>query len=406
MADANLILIIGACVAGAVFIDAFARRIHLPGLVGYVLLGFSLSVADFYWQILADEVRHALGMLANLGLVALLFQVGLKSHPGALASKLPQASIIWLGSTLASGGCGFLAARYLLDLDLVPALLISVALTATSVGVSIAPWQDAGRLSGETGTLLIDVAELDDISAVALLAMLMAVAPALLAGSGGPWILAAQTSSALLGKLIGFAVLCWLFVKFGERPLLRFARRIDSHPTHFMLVIIGFGFMIAAGAEALGLSLAIGALFAGLVFSRNPEAIRTEANFEDIYAFVTPFFFINIGLKIDPDALTGSIAIGLVLLIAAVVGKLVGTYLPTLLVADRSTALLLAVSMIPRAEIAMVIVDQGHQLGPQVVTGPIYAGMVFVTALTCVIAPAVLYALLRADEPESVSPDH
>lgn len=406
MADGGLTLIIGACVAGAVFLDAFARRIHLPGLVGHVFLGFCISVADYHWQILTEEIRHAFAMLANLGLVALLFQVGLQSHPSALATKLPQAVIIWLGNMLVAGGCGFLAARYLLDLDLIPSLLITVALTATSVGVSIAPWQEAGRLGGETGALLIDVAELDDISAVALLAILMAMAPALAVGSADPWLLAGHSLATLLGKLIGFAVLCWLFVKFCERPLLRFARRVDNHPAHFMLVVIGFGFMIAAGAEALGLSLAIGALFAGLVFGRNPEAIRTEANFEDIYVFVTPFFFINIGLKIDPGALTGAASIGIVLLVAAVVGKLVGTFLPAWMAVDRATALLLAVSMIPRAEIAMVVIDQGQEIGPQIVTGPIYAGMVFVTACTCVVAPTVLYALLSRDQQQAAGKVH
>lgn len=142
------------------------------------------------------------------------------------------------------------------------------------------------------------------------------------------------------------------------------------------------------------------------MFGRNPEAIRTEANFEDIYAFVTPFFFINIGLKIDPGALTDSISIGIVLLIAAVVGKLAGTYLPALMAVDRGAALLLAVSMIPRAEIAMVVIHQGHQIGPQIVTAPIYAGMVFVTAITCVIAPAALYALLNSDQRKSTGAVH
>jgi Kef-type K+ transport system membrane component KefB len=161
-----------------------------------------------------------------------------------------------------------------------------------------------------------------------------------------------------------------------------------------MLVVVGIGFLIAALAGALGFSLAIGALFAGLVFSRDPKAVRTEKSFRDLYAFVTPFFFISIGFHIDVSALTEALPIGGVLVCAAILGKLLGDGLPAYLLLGGSGAVLLATSMIPRAEIAMVIMHKGQQMGPDVVPPSVYAGMIIVSAVTCLVAPLLLYPLL------------
>jgi Kef-type K+ transport system membrane component KefB len=153
--------------------------------------------------------------------------------------------------------------------------------------------------------------------------------------------------------------------------------------------------LIAALADWLGFSLAVGALFAGLVFSRDPVAVRTEASFEDLYAFFTPFFFITIGMHVAPTALTEAIPLGSVLLLAAVIGKWLGAGLPVWLSLGTSSAILAGTSMVPRAEIAMIVMHHGKRLGSDVIPEPVYAGMVMTTALTCIAAPLVLAPLLR-----------
>ncbi|MEZ5361586.1 MAG: cation:proton antiporter [Bryobacterales bacterium] len=78
----------------------------------------------------------------------------------------------------------------------------------------------------------------------------------------------------------------------------------------------------------LGISVAVGALFAGLMFSRDPEAVKLEAGFSTIYALFTPFFFLNIGFGFDPRALGSAAGVGVVLYVAAVVGKFFGAGFP------------------------------------------------------------------------------
>jgi Kef-type K+ transport system membrane component KefB len=162
-----------------------------------------------------------------------------------------------------------------------------------------------------------------------------------------------------------------------------------------MLVVAGIGFIIASFSGALGFSLAIGAFFAGLVFSRDPEAVKTENSFQDVYAFVTPFFFINIGMGIDPASLGGALGFSFGLLAVAVVGKLTGNFLAALLTTSTGGAMLIAISMVPRAEVAMVVFDQGRAMAPAHITNELYSAAILTTAVTCVVAPLVVGPLLK-----------
>lgn len=401
--DALMIMLVGASVVAAVGIKSLFGRMELPALVGYMLFGVLLRLADNQWRFLSEPVMTAFRYMADLGVVALLFKVGLESHPGALVAKLPKATVIWIGDVCLAAGIGFVAAFYLLGLDLVPSLVVATALTATSVGVSVATWDAREALNSDNGQLLVDVAELDDISGIALMALLFAVVPVLLKGDGPLWPLLASNAALFVLKITFFVLLCLVFALYVERHLTRLAARLRQPPER-MLVVLGVGFLIAAFAGSLGFSLAIGAMFAGLVFSRDPEAVKTEKSFQDLYAFVTPFFFISIGFNIDPDALIQALQIGAVLTVAALLGKLIGDGLPSWLLIGGSGAALIGASMIPRAEIAMVIMHQGQQLGPEVVPPPVYAGMVMVSGVTCLLAPLVLNPLLkRWPQPENKS---
>lgn len=388
------ILLLGLIVIASGLIEASFRRLRIPALVGYLLLGVSLSLIDSHWKVLSPPVRNGFTLLADIGVIALLFKVGLQSHPGALVRKLPQAVPIWLGDIVGAALFGFVTCYYFLELQLIPSLIVATALTATSVGVSVSAWQSSQALESDNGRLLLDVAELDDISAIALMALLFALIPILHQGHTAMLSAMSITGASFIAKFVIFVGLCYLFSRYLEPRLNRFTARLEPAPQH-MLTVIGVGFIIAAFANWLGFSLAIGALFAGLVFSGDPEAVKTEKSFTDIYAFVTPFFFINIGLSVTPDYIITGASLGAVLLFAASAGKFIGAGAPALLSNDTKGATLIGVSMIPRAEIAMIVVHQARQLGDWAMPEHIYAAMVFVSMTTCIAAPWFLYRLLQ-----------
>ena len=155
-----------------------------------------------------------------------------------------------------------------------------------------------------------------------------------------------------------------------------------------LLPVVGIGLIIAAIAGMLGFSLALGALFAGVVFSRDPKAVRVDTSFDAIYQLFVPFFFIGIGLQIAPESLGLAVGFGAVLLAAAVVGKLVGAGVPAWPLDGWTGAVLLGVSMVPRAEIALVVVMEGRRLGPWAITDEVF------TAVTLVVLASSLSALL------------
>ena len=145
-----------------------------------------------------------------------------------------------------------------------------------------------------------------------------------------------------------------------------------------------------------GFSVAIGAFFAGLLFSRDPRSVKLDASFDTFYELFVPFFFIGIGLKIDLAALSTAFDLGMFLLIVAVLGKFVGVAVPVLLMnAEWKSAILLGVSMALRAEIAMIVMQHGLQIGAGTVPPRVFAAMVVVSAATSILVPLVLRPLLR-----------
>jgi len=178
-AQYTLLLTLSALLILGPFFRGFLERLGVPALVGYIALGFLVSLLDHEWSFTTPQFESTIGFLAQLGVFAILFRVGLKSNTSVLLEKLPDASFIWVGDVLTNLVFGFVVSRYVLALPLETSLVIATAFSATSVAVSVAVWDEMNRLNTPSGNLLVDVAELDDLSGVLLLALLLAVIPVL-----------------------------------------------------------------------------------------------------------------------------------------------------------------------------------------------------------------------------------
>ena len=396
----GVVLMLGPIIRGG------CRRLGVPASVGYIVLGLALGAVIRPWSISSPAISGTFQTLAQLGVVALLFRVGLRSHTQALLAKLPDASWIWIGNVLGSLAVGYIVARYGLDWSVEASLVVATAFSATSIAVSVAVWDELGKLDTDQEQILIDVAELDDLSAAILLAVLLGTLPALMHDEDGLLLLVGASSAAILAKLALFVVGCYLFAHLLEARFTRFSQRLSDSPATLTISILGAGLAIAAIAEYLGFSVAIGALFAGLAFSRDPEAVRTDGRFTYFYDFLTPFFFIHIGMQTDIGALITGAAVGITLFVAAALAKVVFTALPALRAMSQRDAVTLGVSMIPRAEIALVVVYECRALAPGVVTAEVFAGMVLVSLATCITSPILLRRLLDGSpgNPDDQSP--
>lgn len=387
---ALLILYIGTASVLSILIKSLASRIGIPPLVGYIFLGFLIRFLDWRYGFLSTHSESIFEFLAQIGVIILLFRVGLESKLGGLKRQLRRASVIWPGGVIFSGLLGYAAASWFLGFDVLPGLFIGTALTATSVGVSVKVWEEMNALQSKTGQVLVDVAELDDISGVILMALLFSLIPVLHNGLEGSLLsgIAAAAGEILLHVLLfGFFVL--LLALYAEKRLMTFFRHIEAPPDP-ILTVAGMAFIIASLAGMLGLSLAIGAFFAGLVFSREPESLKIDAPFNTLYNFFCPFFFIGIGLDIDPEALKTAAGPGMLLFLTACLGKFLGHGVPAYFTVGRKESLMIGASMIPRAEIAMIIMQRGLKLGPWAVPDKGFAAMVVVSMATCITGPMIV----------------
>jgi len=385
-----LLITLGALLILNPLIRGLSNRIGVPALVGYIILGFLIKVLSQHWSFVTPVFENTISVLAQLGIVALLFRVGLKSHIRALLAKLPDASIIWIGDVLTNLLFGFAVSRYVLALSLETSLVIATAFSATSVAVSVSVWDEMSRLNTAIGQLLVDVAELDDLSGVLLLAILLVIIPLLQDHQGIALFTLGSTVLAVLVKLALFITGCYLFSHFLEPGFTRFNLRWTNSKTGLTITVLGAGLVIAAVAGYLGFSLAIGALLAGLAFSRDPQAVHTDAKFIYFLEFFSPFFFIYIGMQVSPDAIIPSLGLAIILFIPAVFGKFLGVAGPALRIVKRPDAILLGLSMIPRAEIAMVIVFQCRQLSADIIPDDVYAAITLVSVMTSIFAPVIL----------------
>jgi len=384
------VILVGTLLVADLLLTAMLRRTAVPSVVVHLGLGIALAFLEWRWAWLGEASRGVVDFLGSVGIVFLLFRVGLESNVHKLVENLRRASFIWTADVTVSGALGFVVARYGLALELVPSLFTAVAMTATSVGVSVAVWREEGVLESKRGQLLLDVAELDDLSGIILMAVLFAVAPTLLDGrTDGIAVSVAGTAAGLVLRLALFALACALFARFLEAPLTRLVGRLEPAPDR-LITVASVGLVIAAAAGALGFSLAIGAFFGGLAFSRDSEAVKLDAYFDPLYDFFTPFFFIAIGLRVGPESLGTALPLGLLLFLAAVGGKVLGVYGASVSELRPRGAALLASSMIPRAEIALVVMQHGAMLGAWAVPEPLFSAMAVVSLLTCLVAPIAI----------------
>jgi Kef-type K+ transport system membrane component KefB len=377
------VVILGALAVVALAARSMLARWALPGVVAYLALGVGLRALVEVGDGVLPAVEPAIATLADVGIVLLLFRVGLDVNPWDLLREVPKSTGVWFSNVALSGALGFVVARYALGHELVPAAFAAVALSATSVAVSLVVWQDAGVATTRLGRKLLVVAELDDLSAVALMAIVFAAAPALVAddSTGGTLGIVLETSGLMLVKALLLGGLCVAFAKRIEPPLSAWLAERESPPDRMVTIA------------------SVGLIFAGLMFSQDPDAVRNEGVLEPLLSFLTPFFFISIGFGLSLDSFAAAALPGLLLFVVAVVGKVVGV---AAVIAPRRgmpQALLLGVSMVPRAEIATVVAYTGLQLGPSYVPPELYAALVVVAALTCLLTPPLLSQLLERYPP-------
>lgn len=283
-ATAATVLEVGAILLAAAFAGWVARRLTLPAIVGYLVVG--IAVSPFTPGYVADGDQVSL--FAEVGAILLLFEVGIEVDLRQLRREHP--AVLWAAPIQIFGTMAVSAAAFvMLGLDLSAAALLGLAIAMSSSVVVVNITRSRRRTTDvETERLLIGWAVLQDVVGVAIAIVLLAVL-----GAGQPLHL------MILG-ILAFGALAVASARFLPYAL----AGLRSQPDLFLTVSVATGLAVAgAGALFTGIPLALAAFIAGLSITEGPvsaEARRRLRPFRDLFAI---FFFVAIGTLIDPMAL-------------------------------------------------------------------------------------------------------
>ncbi|MFV2062449.1 MAG: cation:proton antiporter [Chloroflexota bacterium] len=373
------ILFLAAKVGEEVF-----RRINQPGVIGELLGGF--IVGPFALG-LADVTLTA-EVFAEFGVIILLFVVGLEVRINDLVAVGPMA--------LAVGIIGFIlpiiagiVVGVVIGTDMLAAVLIGLALAATSIGITSRVLAEMGVLDRAFARVILGAAIVDDILALLAIGLLSGFAEGdlgvdtILVLVAGLLFVGIGLALAPLGRKIPREAFVW--PKFADTPVV---------PV-FIIMFAG-----ALLATFVGLAAIIGAFVIGLIIAETSVREEVESGFRPLVGIFTPFFFAVTGAKIDLSALLDMrlLIIVLVLTVLGVLTKLIGGIVGSYRL-GRWNSIAVGMGMSPRGEVGIVVAALGLSLA--LIDDEIFAVLLAAVILTTLVAPVMLqWAVPRARRDE------
>lgn len=366
-----------------------AVRLNLPSVIGELMAGVILGPSLLGWL----EPNDALKLLAEIGIILLLFQVGLETDVRRLAHTGKKSFIVALGGLIVPFTSGFALAYAVFDLSLLVSLFIGGTLTATSIGITIRVLSDLKRQQENEGQIVLGAAVLDDILGVVLLALLYEFS----VGGGINMV----NASKVLTFIAAFFILAPLAAKAISILIGRY-HNISEIPGLIPTTIVSLVLFFAWLAHEIGAPELLGGFAAGLALSRRfflPFGIALRANkifagrieneMRPIIQLFTPIFFVMVGLSLNLKEVDWSSpfiwSFSLAFFIVAVLGKFFGALFIN---ESWKTRMLVGIAMVPRGEVGLVFAEIGRV--SNIFNNEIYAGMIIVIALTTILPPLIM----------------
>jgi Kef-type K+ transport system membrane component KefB len=371
-----------------------ASRLRQPPVLGELLAGILLgSIPRAPWVDIRSDPH--VDMLARLGAVVLLFEIGLDTTVREVMQVgLGAARVAFLGiaGTLLLGW-----AAMVVTLPSAPPLVhlfMAAAVTATSVGVSARVLQDASAARSREAYTILAAAVIDDVLALLMLTLVSGAVSRATAG-------AAPTPRSVawqLAKAVAFLVAAPLVGVKLSSAIFRVVSRLRTRGA-LLAIGLSFCFVLAWASNAMGLAPIVGAFAAGLILEEShsaPFVARGEHSLaqrlEPISFWLVPIFFVVLGMRADMRALThpSTLLVVAALAVAAVGGKM-ACALGVPRGADR---LVVACGMLPRGEVSLVFASVGKSL--EILDAAQYAAIMAVVVVSTLVTPPALRGRLIA----------
>jgi Kef-type K+ transport system membrane component KefB len=368
-------------VAAKLLAEIFAR-LKQPTVVGEIIAGVLIGPGVLGWV----APSEALSLFAEIGVIFLLFTVGLETNPRTIFNVGRKSALVAILGVVVPFVGGFLLMA-LLGNSSIEAMFLGCAMVATSVGVTARILSELGYLTTRTARIILAAAVIDDILGLVILATVSSLA----AGNLNIWKLIISLAVAC-----GFAVLAGFL---GAPAVKKVAPRIER-------LKIGDAFFVAGLIVCLGLSVLaayvgvaaiIGAFFAGMAFADSAEENETmHKQTSGITEFFVPLFLANIGLQLQLSVFRESsvIFLAIVVTIVAIATKFFGCGVAALDLGWKKASQI-GIGMVPRGEVGIVVAQLG--LAVAVIDAKLFGVVVFMAVATTLFAPPFIRMLFDED---------
>lgn len=364
----------------------FAERMRQPAVLGELIAGVLLGGSVLA---LINPEGHLLSTFAELGVLILLFEIGLESNLGELLKVGVQSLLVALAGMIFPFLLGW-GLMFLLGYASVTAIFIGATLTATSIGITARVLADMGKIGTTEAKIIIGAAVVDDILGLVVLAIVKGL------GTAGQVTVFTIIRVTLLA--VGFFAVAVLLGQIAAPWLVKVASTMRVRGV-LLVSSLSFAFVLALAAQAVGSATIVGAFAAGLVLAGTDKKARIEENVRPLSDFFVPIFFASVGAAVDvrffnpfdPDR-RRILGVAALLLAAALIGKFASGFFAW----KRGTRLrrrAIGIGMIPRGEVGLVFAGIGLTTG--VVAPDTYAAVVVVVILTTFLAPPLLRLTMR-----------
>jgi Kef-type K+ transport system membrane component KefB len=388
-----VVLLLAAKLGGDLF-----ERLGQPAVLGELLCGVVLGNLNLlgYDQFLYLKEDTALRLFAELGVILLLFEVGLESSVGEMLSVGVSATLVAVLGVIMPILLGFGVSWWFYPPESTYAhVFIGATLCATSVGITARVLQDLGRIRTRESRIVLGAAVVDDVLGLIVLATLTGAIGAVAGGGAG---LSADVLVAIAAKALGFVGGAIVLGYFISPPLLRLAARFRVRGMLLTTALL-ICFLLAYLAQQVGLAPIVGAFAAGLIIEeRHFEHFRKRGEpplanlLSPLVTFLAPLFFVRMGVLVELRTLGDVAVLGFAAALTA--AAIVGKQMCSLGVVERGLdRLSIGLGMIPRGEVGLIFANFGAGMmlgGERVIGTQQFSAVVIMVMITTLVTPPLL----------------
>lgn len=350
--------------------------------------GLSPAALDSIFQSQSEVVS----VLAELGVILLLFEIGLESDLRQLAEVGYQAIIVACVGVAVPFAAGTAGLMLWFGVPAIPAIFAGAALTATSIGITSKVLSELGQLKSKEGQIIVGAAIIDDILGIIVLAVVASLAKTGEVDVANVIYLIVSATAFLVGSIF--------LGKFFNKSFVAIAEKLQTRG-QLVIPALTFAFFMAFLANAIHLEAILGAFAAGLVLDETDKRKELDRQIVPIADILVPIFFVTVGAKADLEVLNPAVPsnregliIAVFLIAIAIIGKVVTGW--AVFGQPGINRLAIGVGMIPRGEVGLVFAGIGSASG--VLSKPLEAAIIIMVILTTFLAPPFLRVAFGGSE--------